>query len=89
MLRLFSSHLTTFAVIKACRDRGQIVFGQQPNLPDVCDYHSAKKNHGICEIRRVKIEKTKNEGLGISITGGMVVKKQISLKLIQNQKLTH
>lgn len=61
-----------FEVIKACRDRGQIVFGQQPNLPEICDYHSAKKNHGICEIRRVKIEKTKSEGLGISITGGRV-----------------
>ena len=58
-------------VIKACRDRGQML-GVKPNLPAIsdCDYHNAKKNNGICELRKIVVQKNRNEGLGISITGG-------------------
>lgn len=57
-------------VIKACRDREQLLFGRKPNSPEICDYH---KKTGIGEIRRVRIEKSNTEGLGISITGGKLI----------------
>lgn len=55
-------------VIRACRGRSNIK--KKLPVPPGHDFLSLKKRHGLGDVRKVHLQKSADEGLGMSITGG-------------------
>ncbi|KAL5010551.1 hypothetical protein ScPMuIL_012856 [Solemya velum] len=55
-------------VIRACRGRTQRK--KRVAIPPGHDFLSLKKRHGLGDVRKVHLNKSPEEGLGMSITGG-------------------